>query len=87
MTEVTKLPWKNGYYHNKFMAGIMMKLDGNTATPYLTSMKLHFPEEEKPISAPGTWTFGDFGPANEEVCKAAGGIKNYNVEVSIWMGT
>merc|ERR1719228_324557 len=49
-------------------------------------MILDFPDEETPICAPGTWTFGDFGPANEEVSKASGGIKNYNVEISIWMG-
>ena len=86
MSEVTKLPWKNGYYYNKYMAGMIMKLDRNTANLYLTGMKLDFPKEDKPICAPGSWTFGDFGPANEEVVKASGGIKNYNVEVSVWFG-
>ena len=40
-----------------------------------------------PICNDGTITYGDFGPAREEVLKASGGgISNYNVEVKIFNG-
>ena len=45
---------------------------------------LDFPD--MPAITDGTWTFGDFGLANEEVQKASGGIKNYNVEIKLWEG-
>ena len=34
----------------------------------------------------GTWTFGDFEPAHEDVQKVTGGIKNNNVDISLWFG-
>ena len=39
-----------------------------------------------PVGQPGTITYGDFGPAREEVQKASGGVKNYNVEISLLGG-
>ena len=35
----------------------------------------------------GTITYGDFGPAREEVQKAAHSGENYNVKISVFNGT
>ena len=38
-----------------------------------------------PISDDGIWSFGDFGPAHEEVQKISG-IENNNWEMNVWGG-
>ena len=40
----------------------------------------------KPAYEPGMISYGDFGPAHEEVQKAYGSIKNYNVEITFLNG-
>ena len=87
MSTTSKQPYKNGYYFNKSITGIILKVEGNIVDVYATGMKLDYPDEEKTICPPGSWTFGDFGPAKEEVSKAAGGIKNYNVQIIAWSGS
>ena len=52
---------------------------------YLFSVNLDFPDLG-PIGQPGTITYGDFGPAREEVQKASGGKKSYNVQISVFNG-
>ena len=86
MSTIAKQPYKNGIYFNKNMSGIILKVEGNIVNTYITGMKLDYPDEEKTICPPGSWTFGDFGPAKEEVSKAAGGIKNYNVQIVAMSG-
>ena len=86
MSTTSKQPYKNGYYFNNSITGIILKVEGNIVDVYATGMKLDYPDEEKTICPPGSWTFGDFGPAKGEVSKAAGGIKNYNVQIIAWSG-
>ena len=86
MSKQIKVPWKNGYYYNKSYTGLLTKVEGNLAYSYITGMKVEFPDA-KPICDTGTWKYGDFGPANQEVQKASGGVKNYNVELDLWAGT
>ena len=57
----------------------------NTYFLCVTSVNLDYPDMG-PVGQPGTITYGDFGPAREEVQKASGGMKNYNVEISLWNG-
>ena len=86
MSKQTKVPWKNGYYYNKSYTGLLTKVEGNLAYSFIAGMKVEFPDA-KPICDTGTWKYGDFGPANQEVQKASGGVKNYNVELDLWAGT
>ena len=74
-----KTPWKNGYYYNSITTYRIQKFEGNTAECY-SHLHLDFPDL-KPMGPPGTITYGNFGPAEEEVQKASGGIKNYNVKI------
>ena len=74
-----KTPWKNGYYYNSITTYRIHKFEGNTAVCY-SHLHLDFPDL-KPMGPPGTITYGNFGPAKEEVQKASGGIKNYNVKI------
>ena len=87
-------PWKNGLYVNpKLMAFshevnvAAHSLSICSVSIYQTVPKLDYPDSSciEAIST-GTWTFGDFGPAKEEVTKASGGIKNYNVQIIAWSG-
>ena len=49
-------------------------------------MSLDYPDIG-PVGDPGTITYGDFGPAREEVQKAAHSGENYNVKISVFNGT
>ena len=51
----------------------------------MLSVKLDHPDID-PIGEPGSITYGDFGPAREEIKNASGGGKNYNVEISLFSG-
>ena len=86
MSKQTKVPWKNGYYYNKSYTGLLTKVEGNLAYSFIAGMKVEFPDA-KPICDTDSWKYGDFGPANQEVQKASGGVKNYNVELDLWAGT
>merc|ERR1711971_1495132 len=80
-----KTPWKNGYYYTPTNTAQLQKVDGNVVYSYSIA-HLDFPDMD-PISNDGTITYGDFGPAREEVQKASGGVvSNYNVEVKIFNG-
>ena len=82
MSDKPKTPWKNGYYYSDKHNAFLKKVNGQSCDLY-SIICLDFPDIE-PIASGGTWTFGDFGPADEEVQKASGGIKNYNVDLKIW---
>ena len=80
-----KTPWKNGYYYTPTNTAQLQKVDGNTVYSYSIT-QLDFPDQD-PICNDGTITYGDFGPAREEVQKASGGgVSNYNVEIKIFNG-
>ena len=49
-------------------------------------MNLDYPDIGS-VDDPGTITYGDFGPAREEVQEAAHSGENYNVEISVFNGT
>ena len=52
---------------------------------YKYLINLDYPDVE--FGSKGTWTFGDFGPAREEISEASGGgLKNYNVEMTSFEG-
>jgi len=84
MSEKSKTPWKNGFYYNEQFTAFLQKVDGNKVLQY-SHMWLDFPDAE-PMGPPTTRTYGDFGPAHEEVSKVVGGIKNYNVEFYTYFG-
>ena len=84
MSEQSKTPWKNGYYHCSTSVPFLKKVDGSSCDVY-SILKLDYPDID-PIGAVGTWTFGDFGPAHEDVQKASGGVKNYNIEMNVFNG-
>ena len=86
MSTIARQPYKNGFYFNRHITAAIFKVEGNIINGYATGMKLDYPDEEKTICPPGSWTLGDFGPAKEEVTKAAGGIKNYNVQIIAMSG-
>ena len=49
-------------------------------------MSLDYPDMD-PVGTDGSITYGDFGPAREEVQKASGlDCKNYNIEISVFDG-
>ena len=68
MSEKSKTPWKNGFYYNEQFTAFLQKVDGNKVLQY-SHMWLDFPDAE-PMGPPTTRTYGDFGPAHEEVSKA-----------------
>ena len=76
-------PWKNGIYTSDKNRSSIQRVDGQKVDMFTTAY-LDFPDF--PPTADGTWTFGDFGPAHEEVQKATGGIKNNNVEMNLFHG-
>ena len=79
-------PWKNGIYTSDKNRSSIQRVDGQKVDMFTTAY-LDFPDF--PPTADGTWSFGafgDFGPANEEVQKASGGIKNNNVEMNLFHG-
>ena len=84
MSEQPKTPWKDGYYHCSTSAPFLKKVDGSSCDVY-SILKLDYPDIS-PIGAVGTWTFGDFGPAHEDVQKASGGVTNYNIEMNVFNG-
>ena len=78
MTDSVKTPWKNGLYASDANRGTYLKVNGQKVDMYSPGI-LDFPDTD-PVGD-GTWTFGEFDPAHEEVQKISG-VKNNNVEVS-----
>ena len=70
MSDKPKTPWKNGYYYSDKNTAFLKKVEGQSCDLY-SIICLDFPDID-PIASGGTWTFGDFGPADEEVQKASG---------------
>ena len=70
MSDKPKTPWKNGFYFSKNMTYFIKKVDGESCEMY-SILKLDYPDMD-PVAKDGTWKFGDFGPAHEEVQKASG---------------
>ena len=73
-------PWKDGFYHNANNLGMLTKVKGNQCM-WHNYLVMDYPESDP--MATGTWEYGDFGPAKEEVVKASGGIKNYNMQLQM----
>ena len=84
MSEKVKTPWNNGFYYSDKNTSHLFKIEGNTIKAY-SIMCLDFPDMDT-LGQPGTITYGDFGTAHDEVQKASGGVKNYNVEIVLFDG-
>lgn len=82
MSETPKTPWKDGIYANDQNIGSFVKVTGEKVEMFPPAF-LDFPDME-PVGT-GTWTFGDFEPAHEDVQKVTG-VKNNNVDMSLWFG-
>ena len=84
MSNQSKTPWKDGYYYCSTLNAWLKKVNGSSCDVY-SILKLDYPDID-PLADVGTWTFGDFGPAREDVQKASGGLKNYNIEMNVHNG-
>ena len=82
MSEEVKSPWKNGIYTSDANLSQLLRVNG-TQVEVLPVASLDMPDMES--MGDGTWSFGDFGPAHEEVQKITG-IKNNNVDSVLWHG-
>ena len=82
MSEEVQTPWKNGIYISDANSAQLLKVTGNHVD-MLPPSYLDYPDMEN--MGDGTWTFGDFGPAHEEIQKITG-IKNNNVDSCLWHG-
>jgi len=82
MSEEVKTPWKNGTYISDANSSQLLRVNG-TQVDMFPPTSLDFPDMES--MGGGTWSFGDFGPAHEEVQKITG-IKNNNVDSVLWHG-
>jgi gluconate kinase len=76
-------PWKNGYYHTREMPSMLYLVDGEKFVMHSASGK---PSNVYDLPAmQGTWKYGDFGEASEEVAKESGKSR-YNLEMTAWGG-
>ena len=73
-------PWKNGYYRMRGMPLMIFHVEGNKVTNEYASGRTS--NHGVNPSTTGTWTYGDFGDAKEDVAKESG-KKNYNVDINI----
>ena len=73
-----KNPWKNGYWFNKKGKKTLEFVTDEEVATRLT-ITLDYPEMME-FDGKGTWTYGDFGPAPNELT-AVTGIENYNMEM------
>ena len=77
------LPWKNGFYRMKSMPSLILTVTGENVTiEGVSGRPTNFDDDP---NAKGTWKYGDFGDASEDVAKAAGKPK-YNVDINLWQG-
>ena len=76
-------PWKDGFYLMHGLPSMVWTVKGeNVQNEYLVGRTSNHDNDP---NCHGTFKFGDFGPAQEEVAKEAG-KPNYNVQISIWNG-
>ena len=68
------IKWRNGYWYNKNEKQNLIIIDGNKMT-----IKDFINLDYTVVN--GTWTYGDFGPADEEIFLITG-FKNYNLEIN-----
>ena len=71
----TKSPLVDGWYFSNVSTQMLMKISGNDVM-YYPNITLDYPDLES--TGNGTLTFGDFGPAHEEVKIASGGVETNN---------
>jgi len=83
MSETPKTPWKDGIYACDQNIASLLRVTGEKVEMFPPAF-LDFPDMEPTGS--GTWTFGDFEAAHEDVQKVSGGIKNNNLDMSLWFG-
>ena len=74
-TEDKKTSWKNGYWFTTGQRGLLYNVNDKKAE-CKNLVCLDYPSAKKFMS--GTWSYGDFGPAPEEISEATG-IKNHNI--------
>ena len=67
-------PWKNGFWYNKDSPVMITHVDGEIAA-MKNLVCLDYPEAKDMMN--GTWTFGDFGPADAKMVELTG-VQNYN---------
>ena len=76
-------PWKNGYYHTRAIPSMLYLVDGENFIIHSVSGK---PSNIYDIpTSVGTWKYGDFGEASEDVAKESG-KSHYNVQMTAWGG-
>ena len=75
--KIQQYPWKDGYWYNKNMSAYINVVKGNECA--MKSL-LCIDHPDLSTMSNGTWTFGDFGDASEDIAKATG-IKRYNMEM------
>ena len=70
-----KPPWKNGIWHSDGFSSFVNVVEGQKA-----AVKSHVFFEYPDIDpfSPGSWHYGDFGPADSQITSATGKL-NYNV--------
>jgi len=76
-------PWKDGYWRALGYPSMLWVVDGNNFVNFPASGKPT--NQDNPMNK-GTFSFGDFGDAHDEVAKETG-KKRYNVEISAWGGS
>ena len=74
---MSETPWKNGFYYNDRETPRLHKVEGEKLLIF-PIVYLDYPDLE-PI-CDGSWTYGDFGPARNEIQEASG-VQNYNWKV------
>ena len=63
MNQATKYSWQNGYYKLSGIDNMIFKVDHENVTTE------SFVENKFGL---GTWKFGEFGPADQEIVKSTG---------------
>jgi len=77
-------PWIDGFYYNKDFSPELLKVQGNEVDFY-NIVYLDFPDIAP--RAVGHWTFGEYGPARQDIIEASGGhTENYNFQWSAYGG-
>ena len=74
-------PWKNGHYRTKTYPSLLYLVEGEDFTIFAASGKT---TKLNPMFV-GTWKYGDFGEASEDVAKESGKTR-YTVEINAMGG-
>ena len=64
-------PWKNGYWYNKNEKCMLTIINGEKVE-LRNLIALDFPDSDMEPLSRGTITFGDFGPAIDDIATATG---------------